>query len=104
MILLADNEAPDQTVRMRSLIRTFAVRICMKTRFRIALPEFVSFRKGAFSEWEKTISFGGVVSPENISIPLKAYVSLETFTHLCQVDSSTLTFCTCPLTVKGVPG
>ena len=30
-ILLADREGPDQTARMRSLIRAFAVRICPKT-------------------------------------------------------------------------
>ena len=29
MSLLADSEDPDQTARMRSLIRTFAVRICL---------------------------------------------------------------------------
>ena len=30
-----DSEGPDQTVRMRWLISTFAVRICRKTRFRM---------------------------------------------------------------------
>ena len=30
MIQLADSEGPDQTARKRSLIRTFAVRICPK--------------------------------------------------------------------------
>ena len=43
MIPLADSEGPDQTARMRRLISTFAVRICPKTRFRIARPiyEFI---------------------------------------------------------------
>ena len=36
MILQADSEGPDQTARMRSLIRAFTVRICPKTRFRTA--------------------------------------------------------------------
>ena len=36
MILCADDEGPDQTARMRSLIWAFAVRICPKTRFRMA--------------------------------------------------------------------
>ena len=31
MILLADSEGPDQTVRMRRLIWSFAVRMCRKT-------------------------------------------------------------------------
>ena len=35
MTLLADSVGPDQTARMRSLIRAFAVRICPKTLFRI---------------------------------------------------------------------
>ena len=30
MIMLADNEGPDQTARMRRLILAFAVRICPK--------------------------------------------------------------------------
>ena len=38
MIVLADSEGPDQTARMRRLIWAFAVRICPKTRFRMALP------------------------------------------------------------------
>ena len=38
MILLADSEGPDQTARMRSLIWAIAVRICPKTRFRVARP------------------------------------------------------------------
>ena len=38
MILLAGSEGPDQTARMRRLIRVFAVRICQKTRFCMALP------------------------------------------------------------------
>ena len=38
MILLADNEGPDQTARMRRLIWAFAVRICPQTRFHIAQP------------------------------------------------------------------
>ena len=38
MILLADCEDPDQTARMRSLIRAFAVRKCQKTHFRMARP------------------------------------------------------------------
>ena len=36
MILLADNEGPDQTARMHRLIWAFAVRISPKTRFRMA--------------------------------------------------------------------
>ena len=38
MILAADSEGPDQTARMRSLIWAFALRICPKTRFRVARP------------------------------------------------------------------
>ena len=38
MILLADSEGPDQTARMRSLIWAFAVRIYLKTRFRMTRP------------------------------------------------------------------
>ena len=38
MILSADSESPDQTARMRRLIWAFAVRICPKTRFRMARP------------------------------------------------------------------
>ena len=41
MILLVDSEGPDQTARMRSLIRAFAVRIWPKTRFRRAQPIFL---------------------------------------------------------------
>ena len=37
-ILFVDSECPDQTARMRRLIRAFAVRICPKTRFRMARP------------------------------------------------------------------
>ena len=37
MILLADSEGPDQPARMRGLIWDFAVRICPKTRFSMAL-------------------------------------------------------------------
>ena len=33
MILLADSEGPDQTARMRRLIRASALHICPKTRF-----------------------------------------------------------------------
>ena len=33
LILLADSEGPDQTVRMRRRILVFAVRICLRTRF-----------------------------------------------------------------------
>ena len=40
MILFADSEGPDQTARMRSLIRAFAVRICPKTCFRMARPDW----------------------------------------------------------------
>ena len=36
--LLADNDGPDQTVRMRRLIWAFAVLINPKTRFRMARP------------------------------------------------------------------
>ena len=42
MILLTDREGPDQTARMRRLIWAFAVRICLKTRFRIAGPIFIT--------------------------------------------------------------
>ena len=38
MILLANSEGPDQTARMRRLIWAFAVRVCPKTRFRMAMP------------------------------------------------------------------
>ena len=38
IILFADTEGPDQTARMRSLIWTFAFRICSKTHFRMARP------------------------------------------------------------------
>ena len=38
VILLADREGPDQTARMRRLIWAFLVRICRKTRFRMARP------------------------------------------------------------------
>ena len=38
IILLADNEGPDQTARMRRLIWALAVRICPKTLFRMAQP------------------------------------------------------------------
>ena len=38
MILLVDSEGPDQTVQMRRLIWAFAVRICPKTHFHMALP------------------------------------------------------------------
>ena len=41
MILLADSEGPDQTARMRRLIWAFAVRICPKTRFRVARQEML---------------------------------------------------------------
>ena len=39
MILLAGSEGPDQSARKRRLIRAFAVRICSKTRFRMARPD-----------------------------------------------------------------
>ena len=38
MILLADSEGPDQTAQMRRLILAHAVRIWLKTRFRMARP------------------------------------------------------------------
>ena len=38
MILSAGSKGPDQTARMRSLVRAFAVRICPRTRFRMARP------------------------------------------------------------------
>ena len=44
-ILLTDSEGPDQTARLRSLIWTFAVRICPKTRFRIARPIYCVRKK-----------------------------------------------------------
>ena len=40
MILLADSEGPNHTVRMHRLIWDFAVRICQNTRFRMARPIF----------------------------------------------------------------
>ena len=36
MIILTDSKGPDQTARMRRLIWAFTVRICPKTRFRMA--------------------------------------------------------------------
>ena len=36
MILFADSERPDQTARIRRLISAFALRVCPKTRFRMA--------------------------------------------------------------------
>ena len=36
MILLEDNEGPDQTARMRRLIWAFVIRIYSQTRFRMA--------------------------------------------------------------------
>ena len=39
-MLLAYNEGPDQTARMRRLIWAFAVCICPKTRFRMARPNY----------------------------------------------------------------
>ena len=38
MILLADREGPDQTVRMRRMIWAFAVNIYPEKRFRMARP------------------------------------------------------------------
>ena len=38
MILIVGSEGPDQIARMRSLIWAFAVRLCQKTRFRMARP------------------------------------------------------------------
>ena len=38
MIMWADSESPDQTAHLRSLIWAFAIRICPKTRFRLARP------------------------------------------------------------------
>ena len=40
VILLADSEGPDQTARMRRLIRAFALRICLSTRFRLTPPTY----------------------------------------------------------------
>ena len=47
MILLTDSKGSDQTARMYSPIWVFAVRICPKTRFRMARPiwEFLAFVK-----------------------------------------------------------
>ena len=42
MIRLEDNEDPDQTARMRRLVWAFAVRICTKTRFRLARPIYLN--------------------------------------------------------------
>ena len=41
MFLLADNEGPDQTARMRSLIWAFAVSICPKTHFRMTRAIYI---------------------------------------------------------------
>ena len=38
MIMFVDSEGPDQTVRLRRLIRAFAVRIIHKAHFRIMRP------------------------------------------------------------------
>ena len=38
MIQLTGSDVPEQTARMRRLIRAFGVRVCSKTRFRIAYP------------------------------------------------------------------
>ena len=38
MIMLADSKGPDQIAHPRSLIWAFAIRICPKTRFRLARP------------------------------------------------------------------
>ena len=43
MVLLADSEGPDQPARMRRLIRAIIVRICPKTRFRMARPISMNF-------------------------------------------------------------
>ena len=40
MILLADNEGPNQTARMRRLIWAFVVSLCPKTRFRMERPNY----------------------------------------------------------------
>ena len=55
MILLADSEGPDQTARMRSLIWAFAVCICPKARFRIAV-HFIAFRM-LFSVFKQILIF-----------------------------------------------
>ena len=39
MIQLADSEGPDQTADVQ-FVKAFAVRICPKTRFRMALPKY----------------------------------------------------------------
>ena len=41
MILLADSEGPDQTVRMHRLIWAFAVYICPKTHFPMPQPKYI---------------------------------------------------------------
>ena len=41
MILFAESECPDQTVRMRRLIWAFAVRICPNTCFPMARPMYM---------------------------------------------------------------
>ena len=43
MILLADDEGPDQRARMLRLIWAFIFRICLKTRYHMALPSYVRF-------------------------------------------------------------
>ena len=42
MVLLAKNEGPGQTARMRRLIGGFALRIYPKTRVRMARPIFLA--------------------------------------------------------------
>ena len=40
MIMSADSEGTDQTVRMHRLIWTFALRICPETRIRLPMPKW----------------------------------------------------------------
>ena len=51
MILLADSESPDQTARMRSLIRAFAVRLCPRARFRMARLDYLTHFHVYFLIW-----------------------------------------------------
>ena len=56
MILFADSEGPDQTAWMHRLIWVFAICICQKTCFRMALPILaLKFRFWACMGWWKRL-------------------------------------------------
>ena len=52
MILLADNEGPDQTARMRRLIWAFVIRVYSQTRFHMAW-----LRYGFIFLWNQILCF-----------------------------------------------